>query len=89
MCPHPPAALTRHSAAPARFAVVAFLVLLAAQGRGYYTGPLYVPLLAGGAVLFEQWLAALAPRQRRWVSVTAWTLVALFGVMVAAMMLPL
>ena len=70
-------------------AVVSFIVLLAAQGRGYYTGPLYVPLLAGGAVLFEQWLASLAPRPRRWIGVTAWTLVAIFGVLVAAMMLPL
>jgi 4-amino-4-deoxy-L-arabinose transferase-like glycosyltransferase len=70
-------------------AVVAFIILVAAQGRGYYTGPLYVPLMAGGAVLFEHWLAALTARQRRWVSVTAWTLVAILGVAVAAMMLPL
>ena len=65
-------------------AVVSFALLLAAQGRGYYTGPLYVPLLAGGAVWFEQWLASLAPQPRRWIGVAAWTLVAIFGLLAKA-----
>ena len=37
--------------------VVPFVALLALQGRGYYLGPAYPMLLAGGSVVVEQWVA--------------------------------
>ena len=46
--------------------LVTFVLFLISRGRGYYTGPAYVMLLATGAVWFEQWLEPLNPRTRHW-----------------------
>ncbi len=39
-------------------ALVPFVILLAAHGRGYYMGPVYPMLFAAGAVALEQMLTA-------------------------------
>jgi 4-amino-4-deoxy-L-arabinose transferase-like glycosyltransferase len=46
--------------------VVTFLLFLVNHGRGYYTGPSYVMLLAAGAVWFEHWLGMRTESRRRW-----------------------
>ena len=45
--------------------LVTFVLFLLNQGRGYYTGPSYVMLLAAGCVWFEGWLGRLAEKKRR------------------------
>jgi len=42
-----------------------FVLFLLNKGRGYYTGPAYVMLLAAGCVWFENWLGARTERSRR------------------------
>ena len=46
--------------------IVTFVLFLINKGRGYYTGPAYVMLLAAGCVWFESWLAART-ETTRWV----------------------
>jgi 4-amino-4-deoxy-L-arabinose transferase-like glycosyltransferase len=50
----------------ARFLGIAFLLaaglLVALRGKGYYLGPAYPPLLAGGGAALEAWLAGPARR---------------------------
>ncbi len=45
--------------------LVTFVVFLVNKGRGYYTGPSYVMLLAAGVVGFESWLTARTQAARR------------------------
>ena len=45
--------------------VVTFVLFAINKGRGYYTGPSYVMLLAAGVVWFESWLAARTEKARR------------------------
>jgi hypothetical protein len=45
--------------------VVTFLLFLVNQGRGYYTGPAYVMLLAAGCVWFEAWFERLGGKKRQ------------------------
>ena len=47
------------AAIPLAFAIL-FVVFLVTGGKGYYVAPLYVPLLAAGAI----WMAGLGPRMR-------------------------
>ena len=42
-----------------------FVLFLLNQGRGYYTGPAYVMLLAAGCVWFEEWLGMRTENFRR------------------------
>ena len=42
-----------------------FLLFLINKGRGYYTGPSYVMLLAAGVVWFESWLTTRTEQARR------------------------
>lgn len=70
-------------------AVIPFALFVATNSRHYYTMPIYPPLLAAGAVLFERWLAALATRTASWIRGIAWGVWAIGGVMVGAMVLPL
>jgi 4-amino-4-deoxy-L-arabinose transferase-like glycosyltransferase len=42
-----------------------FVLFLLNRGRGYYTGPAYVMLLAAGCVWFENWLGTRTEKPRR------------------------
>lgn len=45
--------------------LVTFVLFLLNKGRGYYTGPAYVMLLAAGCVWFEDWLGRLGTRKHQ------------------------
>lgn len=45
--------------------VVTFVLFLINKGRGYYTSPSYVMLLAAGCVWFTNWLAGMTENKRR------------------------
>ena len=69
--------------------VVTFLLFVVAKGRGYYLAPAYPMLLAAGAVLEERWIASLSAGWSRLVRVGTFALIAVGGVMVAAVVLPM
>jgi Dolichyl-phosphate-mannose-protein mannosyltransferase len=68
--------------------VVTFILFVLAKGRGYYMAPAYPMLLAAGAVLEERWAASLSPGWARLVRVGTFALLAIGGVMIAAVVLP-
>ncbi len=68
--------------------LASFLLLLVGQSRGYYTGPIYPMLFAGGAVWYEQWLATLARGRARLAQGITLTLVAVGGVIVLLLLGP-
>jgi 4-amino-4-deoxy-L-arabinose transferase-like glycosyltransferase len=69
-------------------AAVPFILFLLARGRGYYTAPLYPPLLAAGAVAMTEWSAGWSFLSRR--AATAFVVVLLIaGSSVALFALPL
>lgn len=70
-------------------AIVPFALFWLAQGRGYYTGPVYPMLLAAGAVVFERWLAALPRVRARVIQGIAWSALAIGGVAIALIVLPI
>jgi hypothetical protein len=45
--------------------IVTFVLFLLNKGRGYYTGPAYVMLLAAGVVWFEDWFGRLGEKKRQ------------------------
>lgn len=45
--------------------IVTFVLFFINQGRGYYTGPAYVMLLAAGCVWFENWFERLGGKKRQ------------------------
>lgn len=45
--------------------LVTFVLFLINKGRGYYTGPAYVMLLAAGCVWFEGWFEGVGGKKRR------------------------
>ena len=45
--------------------LVTFILFLVNKGRGYYTGPSYVMLLAAGVVWFENWFERLGGKKRQ------------------------
>ena len=45
--------------------IVTFALFLFSKGRGYYTGPSYVMLLAAGGVWFESWFERLGDKKRQ------------------------
>ena len=69
-------------------ALVPFVILLIAHGRGYYMGPVYPMLFATGAVALEQMLLVLRLAWRRF-AYAAITLAFLAGSSVAFGILPL
>jgi 4-amino-4-deoxy-L-arabinose transferase-like glycosyltransferase len=69
--------------------VIPFALFFAAKGRGYYTAPAYPMLLAGGAVLGENWTASLAAGRARLARGAVWLSLAAGGLMSAAIMVPL
>jgi 4-amino-4-deoxy-L-arabinose transferase-like glycosyltransferase len=69
--------------------VVTLVLFVVAKGRGYYLAPAYPMLLAAGAVLEERWVASLSVGWSRLVRVGTFALLAIGGVMIAAIVLPL
>jgi hypothetical protein len=53
--------------------IVTFALFFVNKGRGYYTGPAYVMLLAAGAVWFENWFAGLGGKKRQLGYGVLWT----------------
>jgi 4-amino-4-deoxy-L-arabinose transferase-like glycosyltransferase len=70
-------------------AVVTFLLLYAAKGRGYYAAPLYPMLIAAGAVVEERWLASLSHRKSQILRMVTFAALAVGGLSAAAVTLPL
>jgi hypothetical protein len=68
--------------------VVPFLLFFIAKGRDYYQAPAYPMLLAAGAVWGEQWIASLPARRAAMFLRSTWRALAIAGVMIAAMVLP-
>lgn len=66
-------------------AVVPFALFWIAQGRGYYTGPIYPMLFAAGSVWFERGFATLPHRHARVAQGISWTLIAVGGAIVLAL----
>ena len=60
-----------------------------AKGRGYYVAPAYPMLLAMGAVAAEPWLARLRPSLRRTIEATFFTSLAVCGLYICAIIVPL
>jgi len=52
--------------------LVTFVLFLVNRGRGYYTGPAYVMLLAAGCAWFENWLSVRTEKARRLGSGLLW-----------------
>jgi hypothetical protein len=65
--------------------LIPFGLFLAAQGRSYYLAPAYPMLIAAGAVVWEEWLAAL-PARIAWGA--AWGALAIGGLLFGAVVLP-
>ncbi len=63
--------------------LIAFAVLLAANGRFYYLFPAFVMLIAAGAVTLER-----ATEQRRWLGVAYAALIAIGGALIAPILVP-
>ena len=69
--------------------VVPLLLFTIAKGRGYYMAPAYPMLLAAGAVWEEQWIARMKPMGSRVVLVGTLVLIAIGGVVIAPIALPI
>lgn len=69
--------------------VVTFVLFLINQGRGYYTGPAYVMLLAAGAVWFENWFGALTQKKRQLGYGLLWTMQVLGSLIGVILMKPI
>jgi 4-amino-4-deoxy-L-arabinose transferase-like glycosyltransferase len=54
--------------------LVTFVLFLMNQGRGYYTGPAYVMLMAAGCVWFESWFEKLGGTKRQLGFGVLWTM---------------
>jgi 4-amino-4-deoxy-L-arabinose transferase-like glycosyltransferase len=69
--------------------LVPFILLLLAQGNGYYMAPAYPMLAAGGAVWWEQRLTRMShlrwARTWRW---TTWSILSIFAAFLIAVELP-
>jgi dolichyl-phosphate-mannose-protein mannosyltransferase len=78
---------------PYRFVALMYLtplfLFVIAKGRGYYLAPAYPMLLAAGAVAEEKWLATLAVSWNRFLRAGTIAVLAISGVMVAFVTLPI
>jgi 4-amino-4-deoxy-L-arabinose transferase-like glycosyltransferase len=68
--------------------LVPFVLLVAMRGRSYYLAPAYPMLIAAGAVVWEQWLSSLLARTAGLVRTLTWGALAVGGLALAAVMLP-
>lgn len=64
--------------------VILFVLFAAIQGKSYFLTPAYLPLYAGGAIAFGEWIARL-----RWLAPTYPALLALSGLLLAPGVMPL
>jgi Dolichyl-phosphate-mannose-protein mannosyltransferase len=69
--------------------VIPLAILLIARGRPYYLAPAYPMLLAVGTVWGEQWLETLSPKASRTVRRVVPRSLAISGLAIAALVLPL
>jgi len=68
---------------------VPFVLLLLAQGKGYYLGAAYPMLAAGGAAWWEKRLDGMSnPRWRITWRITAWTVLTIFAMLLIVTELP-
>jgi hypothetical protein len=70
-------------------AIVPFALFWLAQGRGYYTGPIYPMLLAAGAVVFERSFAAMSRVRARIAMGITWGALIIGGIFIAPIALPI
>jgi len=69
--------------------VITLALFAIAKGRDYYVSPAYPMLLAGGAAWISQWLAAQPEPRVITVRNTTWHSIAISGVCVAALVMPI
>ncbi len=69
--------------------VVPFALMFVMQGRSYYLAPAYPLLFAGGAVLLEQWFAALSPRTAINLRFAACAVFAVSGLIFSFLLIPM
>jgi 4-amino-4-deoxy-L-arabinose transferase-like glycosyltransferase len=63
-----------------------FVLLMVSRGRGYYTAPAYVMLLAAGSAWFEQWVGSRSEKTRRVFLAAMWSL-QIVGTLVGIMLM--
>jgi hypothetical protein len=68
--------------------VVSFVLFALAGSRSYYTAPLYPMLIAGGSVLFGNWLGSLRPVLSRLLYGVQWTAIFVGGVAFVLLVMP-
>jgi hypothetical protein len=68
--------------------VVPLVLFLLMRGRSYYLTPAYPMLIAAGVVIWEQWLSSLRARTASLVRAGTWGALAVGGLALAAVMLP-
>ena len=68
--------------------LVPLFLFIVMQGRSYYLAPAYPMLIAAGVIVWEQWLSSLRARTARLVRAITWGALAVGGVALAAVMLP-
>jgi 4-amino-4-deoxy-L-arabinose transferase-like glycosyltransferase len=69
--------------------LLTFALYLILQGRSYYLSPAYPMLIAAGAVVLTQWLAALSVRMARLGRGVIWGMLVLGAALSGALMLPI
>lgn len=69
--------------------IVTFVLFAINRGRGYYTGPSYVMLLAAGAVWFESWFERLGGTKRRVGYGLLWTMQVIGSLIGVVLMKPI
>ena len=69
--------------------VITLIIFVALKGRSYYMAPAYPMLLAGGAVLLQRWVDSVSAARSRLIAAGTFAALALGGLMVAAVTLPL
>ncbi|KAA0283124.1 MAG: phospholipid carrier-dependent glycosyltransferase [Chloroflexi bacterium] len=69
--------------------LVTFVLFLINQGRGYYTGPAYVMLMAAGCIWFESWFERLGGKKRQLGYGVLWTMQVLGGLIGVILMKPI
>jgi len=67
---------------------ITFVLFALAGSRSYYTAPLYPVLLAGGSVLFGDWLGSLRPSRSHLAYGVQWTAILMGGVAFMMLVMP-
>ncbi|HWR16159.1 MAG TPA: glycosyltransferase family 39 protein [Terriglobales bacterium] len=69
--------------------IVPLVFFVIAKGRGYYMAPAYPMLLAAGAVFLEHWVSNRRPKPSRAIVAATSAMIAVGGVLVAPIAMPL